>query len=75
MLEAAISVSALQARHVRACFECPGTLPSQDIMGLRNSSIKFFKKDNFVCIQDSKKYLVKLFLETAYFSWALGHRA
>ena len=28
MLEAAISVSALQARHVRARFECPGTLPS-----------------------------------------------
>ena len=29
MLEAAVSVSALQARHVRARFECPGTLPSQ----------------------------------------------
>ena len=29
MLEAAISVSTLQARHVRARFECPGTLPSQ----------------------------------------------
>ena len=28
MLEAAISVFALQARHVRARFECPGTLPS-----------------------------------------------
>ena len=29
MLAAAISVSSLQARHVRARFECPGTLPSQ----------------------------------------------
>ena len=29
MLEAAISVFTLQARHVRARFECPGTLPSQ----------------------------------------------
>ena len=28
MLEAAISVFALQARHVRARFECPGTSPS-----------------------------------------------
>ena len=28
MLAAAISVSSLQARHVRARFECPGTLPS-----------------------------------------------
>ena len=31
MLEAAILVSALQARHVRARFECPGTLPSHYI--------------------------------------------
>ena len=31
MLEAAISVSSLQARHVRACFECPGTLPSHQV--------------------------------------------
>ena len=31
MLEAAISVFTLQARHVHACFECPGTLPSHPL--------------------------------------------
>ena len=42
MLEAAISVSALQARHVRARFKCPCTLPSQK--HLKHSKIHFSNK-------------------------------
>ena len=34
MLEAAISVSTLQARHVHARFKCPGTLPSQKVLSI-----------------------------------------
>ena len=49
MLEAAISVFALQARHVRARFECPGTLPSHNeykiAIWLQNVAFCKFKKE------------------------------
>ena len=40
MLAAAISVSLRQARHVRARFECPGTLPSQRPANIDSNHIK-----------------------------------
>ena len=42
------------------------------MMGLANSRIKVSKKDNFICIQDSTKYLIKLVIETANFFRAVG---
>ena len=41
-------------------------------MWLANSSFKISKKDDFVCILDSTKYLIELVEETVIF-WITGH--
>ena len=40
-------------------------------MGLANSNVKISKKDDFVCLKDSTKYLVKLVVQATNIFWTV----